>query len=243
VVLGAPRGIMLTAEERRRTAFHESGHALIGMLTPGADPVRKISIIPRGHALGVTFQSPESDVYSYSERYLRGRIGGALGGRAAEELVYGEVTTGAESDLDQVSRIARQMVGRWGMSDRIGPLTVLPAEGQEQPFAGLDGSGPAPATRELIDEEARRIVDDCYATTLGTLREHREQLDRLAQALLEHESLDEQAAYSAAGVSRSARPDLVRDTSVRSAARSASAPATPAGAPPDSSPGPAAERR
>ena len=207
VVLGTPRGIVLSRAERERTAFHESGHALIGMLTPGADPVRKISIIPRGHALGVTFQSPDADVYSYSERYLRGRIAGALGGRAAEELVYGEVTTGAESDLEQVSRIARQMVGRWGMSDRIGPLTVLPREEQVTPFA-VDGTGPSPATGELVDEEARRIVDDCYATSLATLRDNRDKLDRLAHALLEHESLDEQAAYDAAGVSRDARADL-----------------------------------
>ena len=126
IVLGTVRGIMLSPEERERTAFHESGHALLGMLTPGADPVRKVSIIPRGQALGVTFQSPEVDRYGYSEKYLRGRITGALGGRAAEEVVYADTTTGAESDLDQVSSIARQMVGRWGMSGAIGPVTVLP---------------------------------------------------------------------------------------------------------------------
>jgi cell division protease FtsH len=211
VVLGAPRAITMTADERERTAYHESGHALLGMLTPGADPVRKISIVPRGHALGVTLQSPEADRYSYSQRYLRGRIAGALGGRAAEDLVYGEVTTGAESDLDQVSRIARQMVGRWGMSERIGPLTVLPPEGQEQPFGGLDGSGPAPATRELIDVEARKIVDECYTEAVRTLQAHRDQLDRLAHRLLDRESLDADEAYAAAGVARDARPDLTAD--------------------------------
>ena len=99
------------------------------MLTPGADPVRKISIIPRGHALGVTFQSPEADRYGYSASYLLGRIAGALGGRAAEQLVYGEVSTGAENDLEQATRIARQMVGRWGMSPAIGPVSVLPGPG------------------------------------------------------------------------------------------------------------------
>jgi cell division protease FtsH len=210
VVLGAPRAITMTADERARTAYHESGHALLGMLTPGADPVRKISIVPRGHALGVTLQSPESDRYSYSETYLRGRIVGALGGRAAEEVVYGEVTTGAESDLDQVSRIARQMVGRWGMSDQIGPITVLPAEGQEQPFGGLDGSGPSPATRELVDSEALKIVDDCYTQAVQTLQSHRDKLDRLAHTLLDRESLDADQAYAAAGVPRTARPDLAR---------------------------------
>ena len=131
IILGAERRITLSEEERARTAFHESGHAVLGMLEPGADPVRKVSIVPRGRALGVTFQSPESDRYGYDERYLRGRIVGALGGRAAEEIVYGNVTTGAESDLEQVTRIARQMVGRWGMSDRIGLVSVLPGPNDE----------------------------------------------------------------------------------------------------------------
>ncbi|MFL6128035.1 MAG: ATP-dependent zinc metalloprotease FtsH [Mycobacteriales bacterium] len=207
VVLGTPRKIMMSPAERQRTAHHESGHALLGMLTPGADPVRKVSIIPRGHALGVTFQSPDADQYAYAEPYLRGRIVGALGGMAAEQVVYGDVSTGAESDLDQVSRIARQMVGRWGMSELIGPIAVLPAEGQPQPFLS-DGSGPSPATRELVDSEARRIVDECYDRAVGMLRDNRDRLDRLARALLEHETLDADAAYEAAGVPRSARPDL-----------------------------------
>src|SRR5947209_7881143 len=126
IVLGTVRGIMLSPEERERTAYHESGHALLGMVTPGADPVRKVSIIPRWQAIGVTFQAPAVDRYGYSEKYLRGRITGALGGRAAEEVVYADTTTGAESDLDQVSSIARRMVGRWGMSAMVGPVTVLP---------------------------------------------------------------------------------------------------------------------
>ncbi|HKT00558.1 MAG TPA: ATP-dependent zinc metalloprotease FtsH [Rugosimonospora sp.] len=203
VVLGTVRGIMLSAEERERTAFHESGHALLGMLTPGADPVRKVSIIPRGRALGVTFQAPDTDRYGYSERYLRGRIVGALGGRAAEQIVYGEVTTGAESDLDQVSNIARQMVGRWGMSGAIGPVTVLPPPGQESPL-GLDGV--APATKELVDREVRRIVDECYEEAVSTLRSHRDQLDTLARALLRQETLDEDQAYLAAGIAREEAP-------------------------------------
>ena len=133
IVLGTARKIMMSEDEKERTAYHESGHALLGMLTPGADPVRKISIIPRGQALGVTFQAPATDRYGYSGAYLRGRIIGALGGRAAEDLVYGEMTTGAESDLEQVASIARQMVGRWGMSEAIGPVTVLPPPGQASP--------------------------------------------------------------------------------------------------------------
>jgi cell division protease FtsH len=203
IVLGTIRGIMLTPEEKERTAFHESGHALLGMLTPGADPVRKISIIPRGQALGVTFQSPDTDRYGYSAKYLRGRIIGALGGRAAEEVVFGDATTGAESDLDQVSNIARQMVGRWGMSDAIGPMTVLPPPGSESPF-GFDGI--AQATKELMDREVRKIVDDCYADALALLRDHRGQLNKLAQRLLEAETLDEDDAYAAAGIARESAP-------------------------------------
>jgi cell division protease FtsH len=168
--------------------------------------VRKISIIPRGQALGVTFQSPAADRYGYSEKYLRGRIIGALGGRAAEEVVFGDMTTGAESDLDQVSSIARQMVGRWGMSEAIGPVTVLPAPGNESPL-GLDGV--APATKELVDAEVRRLVDDCYERAVELLRRHREQLDRLAHALLEAETLDEDAAYQAAGIRRAEAPGAV----------------------------------
>jgi cell division protease FtsH len=198
VVLGTARHIMLSSEEKERTAFHEAGHALLGMLTPGADRVRKVSIIPRGHALGVTFQSPETERYGYSSTYLKGRIVGALGGRAAEDLVFGDFTTGAESDLETVTRIARQMVGRWGMSPEVGPITVLPAPGQEQPV--FDGSGPSPATRELVDSEVRHIVDECYAEALDTLHEHRTNLDRLAKRLLEAETLNEQEARAAAGL-------------------------------------------
>jgi cell division protease FtsH len=197
ILLGTVRGIMLSPDERERTAYHESGHALLGMLTPGADPVRKVSIIPRGRALGVTFQAPAVDRYGYSATYLRGRIIGALGGRAAEELVYGDVTTGAESDLDQVSGIARQMVGRWGMSDAVGPVTVLPPPGQESPL-GLDGV--APATKELVDREVRRIVDECYDEAVTTLMGNRSRLDGLARTLLQRETLDEDDAYAAAGV-------------------------------------------
>jgi cell division protease FtsH len=203
VVLGTIRGIVLSPQERERTAYHESGHALLGMLTPGADPVRQISIIPRGQSLGATYQAPQAERYSYSTSYLRGRITGALGGRASEEVVYGDVTTGAESDLDHASQIARQMVGRWGMSPAIGPITVLPPPGQENPY-GLDGV--APATKELVDTEARNIIEECYQQALQTLRGNRDQLDQLAHTLLQRETLDEDEAYAAAGVSRDTDP-------------------------------------
>jgi cell division protease FtsH len=203
IVLGTERRITLSPAERERTAYHESGHALLGMLVPGADPVRKVSIIPRGRALGVTFQSPESDRYGYDADYLRGRIVGALGGRAAEELVYGDVTTGAESDLEQITTIARQMVGRWGMSEAVGLVSVLPRPGNEPAFfPGADGSAPSEATRQLVDAEVRRIVDEAYTRALPLLRENRGGLDSLAKALLEHETLDERDAYAAAGFER-----------------------------------------
>jgi cell division protease FtsH len=198
IVLGAARKIFLSKEERERTAYHESGHAVLGMLEPGADPVRKVSIVPRGRALGVTFQSPESDRYGYGADYLRGRIVGALGGRAAEQIIYGDVTTGAESDLEQVTSIARQMVGRWGMSEAVGLVSVLPRpEDQQAMFPGA--SAVSEATRELVDSEVRRIVDECYEKAVSKLRENRDRLESLAKTLLERETLDEADAYRAAG--------------------------------------------
>ena len=197
IVLGAERHIMISAEERRRTAFHEAGHALAGMLQPGADPVRKVSIIPRGQALGVTFQSPDADRYGYSSGYLRGRLTGLLAGRAAEELVFDDVTTGAQSDLQQATALAREMVGRWGMSKAIGLVNVLgnDAAGAWGPFST---DGPSEKTRELVDHEVRALTDAAYEDALALLRDHRSQLLALAAALLEHETLDEPDAYAAA---------------------------------------------
>jgi cell division protease FtsH len=207
IVLGSERRILLSAAERRRTAYHEAGHALVGMLTPGADPVRKISIVPRGHALGVTFQSPDADRYAYSASYLRGRIAGALAGRAAEELVYGEVTTGAENDLEQATGIARQMVGRWGMSQAVGAMSVLPDPRREQPLS-LGGDGISPATRELVETEARGLLDQGYDQALETLRANRPRLDALVQALLQTETLDAADAYRAADIPYPPQPQL-----------------------------------
>ncbi len=169
--------------------------------------MRKISIVPRGRALGVTFQAPDADRYGYGEEYLRGRIVGALGGRAAEEIVYGDVTTGAESDLEQVTRIARQMVGRWGMSPRVGQVSVLPGPNDEPMlFPGIGGAT-SERTRELVDEEVRRIIDECYELALRGIREHRDRLEALTKALLENETLDEADAYRVAGIERPARPE------------------------------------
>ncbi|AZM91403.1 MULTISPECIES: ATP-dependent zinc metalloprotease FtsH [Streptomyces] len=200
VQLGAERPLVMPLEERRRTAYHESGHALLGMLQPGADPVRKITIVPRGRALGVTLSTPDADRYAYTEEYLRGRIIGALGGMAAEQTVYDVITTGAENDLEQVTNIVRGMVARWGMSERVGKLTAVPSDGQ-----GPYGLAAAPTTLDVVDHEMRRIVNECYEEACRLLREHRPKLDALAEALLEAETLDEQAAYQAAGIPRLAK--------------------------------------
>jgi len=157
IVLGAERKVMLSEDDRRRTAYHEAGHAIAGMLTPGADPVRKVSIIPRGQSLGVTFSSPDADRFNFDQHYLIVQIKVALGGRAAEEIVFGNVTTGAESDIQHLTRIARQMVGRWGMSRAIGPISVIPVDGIGPLFPG--GSETSDATQRLVDEEAPDLLE------------------------------------------------------------------------------------
>jgi len=198
IMLGSPRGIVLSPADRERTAYHESGHALVGMLTPGADPVRKVSIIPRGMALGVTLSTPDSDRVSYSLEDLEAKIRVALGGRVAEEVVYDTITSGAESDIQQLTAIARQMVGRWGMSEVLGPIAVLPADG-EGPF--LPGaSETSESTQRLVDEEVRKLVERAHEQVTRLLSEHRDQLESLAQALLKVETLDAIDAYAAAGV-------------------------------------------
>jgi cell division protease FtsH len=198
ILLGAPRGILLSREDRERTAYHESGHALVGMLTPDADPVRKVSIIPRGQALGVTLSSPDADRVSYSREELEAKIRVSLGGRVAEEVVYGTITTGAESDLEQLTQIARQMVGRWGMSEKLGPSSLLPRDGQGPLLPG--GSEVSPQTQWLLDEEVHRLVAEAHGEVTDLLTAHREELDSLARALLDAETLDAPEAYSAAGV-------------------------------------------
>jgi cell division protease FtsH len=198
IVLGAERKVMISDEDRRRTAYHEAGHAIMGMLTPGADPVRKVSIIPRGMALGVTFSAPDADRFNFDERHLIAQIKVALGGRSAEEVVFGDITTGAESDIQQLTRIARAMVGRWGMSPAIGPISVLPSDGQSPLLPGV--SETSQRTQELIDDEVRRIVDTAHHETTETLTTHRANLESLVAELLTHETLDQIAAYRAAGL-------------------------------------------
>jgi cell division protease FtsH len=194
IILGAERKVVLTPEDRRRTAYHEAGHALVGMLTPGADPVRKVSIIPRGMALGVTLSAPETDRYNHTRQELEALMKVMLGGAAAEEVVLGEATTGAEGDIDQLTRLTRHMIGRWGMSASVGMVAILPQ----------DGASPSqwvsPQTLELLDEEVRRTVDAARSEVLALLQEERARLDMLAEALLEQETLDQDEAYRAAGL-------------------------------------------
>jgi cell division protease FtsH len=197
ILLGAPRRIVLMPADRERTAVHESGHALVGMLTPGADPVRQVTIIPRGMALGVTLSTPDYDRVSYTREELEAKMQVALGGRVAEEIVYGTITTGAESDIEQLTRIARQMVGQWGMSDEFGPITLVPRDGDPR-FPPV--SEVSPHTQGLIDQEVKRLIDDAHQTVTTVLTDHRAQLDSLAAALLAAETLDASAAYAAASV-------------------------------------------
>lgn len=211
IQLGAARSVVMPPEERRRTAYHEAGHALLGMLQPGADPVRKVSIIPRGRALGATLSTPEQDRYGYDAAYLKGRMIGALGGMAAEHVVFGVVTTGAENDLEICTTIARSMVGRWGMSERIGPVSVFPPEGDPRMLGVSEG------TLDAVSVEVRRLIDECYHRAIELLKENRHRLDAIVEQLLQHETLDEAAVYMAAGIehvrvggdrpSGNARPD------------------------------------
>ncbi|MBV9414766.1 MAG: cell division protein FtsH, partial [Solirubrobacterales bacterium] len=211
---------MISEDDRRRTAYHEAGHAIVGMLTPGADPVRKVSIIPRGQSLGVTFSAPDADRFNFEQQHLLAQIKVALGGRSAEEIVFGDITTGAESDIQHLTRIARSMVGRWGMSRAIGPIAVIPQDGMSPLLPGAAET--SESTQRLVDEEVRRIVESAHAEVSALLREHRGNLDSLVSALLEHETLDEVDAYAAAGLPRNqeaaAEPQLTLDAAHTTAA-------------------------
>jgi cell division protease FtsH len=210
IVLGAERRLVMTPEDRKRVAYHESGHALLGLLLPETDPVHKVTIVPRGQALGATYQMPIDDRHNYSERYLRGRITGALGGRAAEELIFGAVSTGAENDLRQATQVARMMVTRWGMSDKVGLIYVARGgedflgDGVYMPEMGREVSEELAA---LVDEETKRIIDECYQTALQTLAREKHRLIALAETLLKKESLDEKEILEVTGLAN--RPDLL----------------------------------
>lgn len=202
IVLGPERPIILGPDDRERIAYHESGHAIVALLSPGADPVHRITIVPRGQALGVTYQRPQTDRYNYPEAYLRGRIVGMLGGRAAEEVVYGTRTTGAENDIEQATSLARNMVTRWGMSERIGTVELAP---RDNPFlrGGRGYGGEVVASEEtmrLVDEEVRRIISECHAEAIRLLTANRARLDALVKALLERETLGEAEILQVTGL-------------------------------------------
>jgi cell division protease FtsH len=207
IVLGPERPILLSRADRERIAYHEGGHAVLGLVVPGADPVNRVTIVPRGQALGVTYQRPDSDRYSYTEGYLRARIIGLLGGRTAEEIVYGTRTTGAENDIEQATNLARMMVTRWGMSDALGTVQLAP---RENPYlsrlggsygGGLGGERSfSEKTAGEIDAEVRRIIDDCHKEARILLDAHRRQLDLLAVALVAQETLEEQEILEITGL-------------------------------------------
>jgi cell division protease FtsH len=202
IVLGPERKLLLSREDRERVAYHEGGHAILGLVVPGADPVQRVSIVPRGQALGVTYQRPDDDRYNYTEGYLRARIVGMLGGRAAEEAVYGTRTTGAENDIEQATQLARSMVTRWGMSDALGMVQLAP---RENPYLGsVPGYAAKPPVSEdtarAIDVEVRRIIQESYDEAVRRLREHRAELDALARALLDRETLDQDEILEVTGL-------------------------------------------
>ncbi len=207
IVLGPARPLVMSEDERRRVAYHEGGHTILGLIVPGADPVNRVTIVPRGQALGVTYQRPEDDRHNYSREYLLARITGAMGGRAAEEVVYGTLTTGAEDDIQQATLLARQMVTRWGMSERLGPVTLASRENPYLPENdGFASSRPySDSTATLVDAEVQRILQEAHDSGVELLEQHRAALDALAHALVEHETLDQEQILLVTGLHRAPR--------------------------------------
>jgi cell division protease FtsH len=189
ILLGGARPALMDADERRIVAYHESGHALVAWLSPAADAVRKVTIVPHGHALGLTEQLPDNDHYNYSVSYLLARLGVMLGGRTAEEIAIGDVTTGAENDLMEATRLARRMVTRWGMG-KLGLMTF--ATDEHQPFLGsplAQGREYSEATAARIDQDVQRLLEERHKAVHQLLTRAREKLDRLVKALLQEETI------------------------------------------------------
>ena len=191
IVLGTRKALLMSEEERRVVAYHESGHALVARLTPSSDPVHKVTIIPHGRALGVTEQLPDEDRHNYPKDYLIGRLAVMMGGRAAEELVFGQPTTGAENDLKQATMLARRMVGSWGMSDDVGPVSY--GLGETHPFLGRELAQPrefAEATAAELDAAVRKTLEEAHADARRLLLKYRAALDALAEELVARETVD-----------------------------------------------------
>ncbi|WP_237444966.1 ATP-dependent zinc metalloprotease FtsH [Sinobacterium norvegicum] len=190
IMMGAERKSMVMSEdEKLNTAYHEAGHAIVGRIVPEHDPVYKVSIIPRGRALGVTMYLPTEDRYSYSRQYILSQICSLYGGRIAEEIINGKdgVTTGASNDIERATSMARNMVTRWGLSDKLGPLMY---ESDDQGYQGGVNTSASGATAKVIDEEVRTIIDDCYKISTDILHSHRKELDDMAKALMTYETID-----------------------------------------------------
>jgi cell division protease FtsH len=190
IVMGAKREEVIAEKEKRATAYHEVGHALVGWLSPKSDPVHKVTIIPRGRSLGVTQYLPEEDRVSYNESQLKARLDCALGGRAAERLVFDDLSVGAAQDLLQATQLARRMVTQWGMSERVGPVSLRGVE--EHPFLGRELTEPrdhSEHTAQIVDEEVTRILREADERAFRLLEEHRDELERLTEALVEREVL------------------------------------------------------
>ncbi|HLT25855.1 MAG TPA: ATP-dependent zinc metalloprotease FtsH [Zeimonas sp.] len=226
IVLGPERPLLLSDADRERIAYHEAGHAILGLVVPGADPVHRVTIVPRGRALGVTYQRPDADRYNYPEAYLRAKIVGMLGGRVAEEIVYGTKTTGAENDIEQATQLARNMVTRWGMSDKLGTVQLAPRENpylSGPSYGSFAGAKPfSEETARVIDAEVLRIIGESHDEAMRLLRKHRRELDALVAALLERETLDEQEILAVTGLPP-APPLETRPLAQREAPREAEA--------------------
>ncbi|MBT7639236.1 MAG: ATP-dependent zinc metalloprotease FtsH [Planctomycetes bacterium] len=201
IQLGTLRDGAMSDREKELTAYHEAGHALVALLQPETDPVHSVTIVPRGRALGVTQQLPREEIHNYSRTYLRNRIAILLGGRAAEDLVFQEFTTGAQNDLEQATNLAERMICQWGMSEKMGPVSFKRSE--EHVFLGRelgDSSGISEHTAMLIDEEIRAMLDDGYQRAMKILGESREQLELLTRELLEKEVLNDREIYDLMGI-------------------------------------------
>lgn len=190
IMMGAERKSMVMSEkEKENTAYHEAGHAIIGCIVPEHDPVHKVTIIPRGRALGVTQYLPEEDKYSYSKRSLESRLCTLFGGRIAEEITLGAdgVTTGASNDIERATQLARNMVTKWGLSEKLGPLHYGEEEGA---YPGMATQQYSDDTSKHIDEEVRRIIEECYTRATKILHDNRDILEAMKNALVEYETID-----------------------------------------------------
>jgi len=216
VMLGVERrSLVLTEDERRLTAYHEAGHAIVGLKIPGSDPLHKVTIIPRGRALGLTHWLPEEDRHNYTKQFLEGRLASAFGGRVAEELVFGpeKVTTGAANDIEQATSIARRMVTQFGMSEKIGVIAV--GDREQEIFLGREIQQRREISErmsEQVDAEVKHLIDQAYALARRIIADNRALLDRIAQALLERETLDREDLDEGAGVASRRGPSRAEPT-------------------------------